>query len=253
MDKLTPEEIAQIKADPALRKVYAGLMKSYTPKMQEIAEAKKLLDALHNPETKRQAVEALARTVGVEIVPSDAPQKEQASKVADDISDEWSKVVGPEAAQMLRPLIEKTALAAVQGTLQPLQQASELYQQDARMRQADAQTTQFKAFAKDKGWNLTPEVEQKMVQLGQQFRPANQIESVQDGVEYLKRLYHVATADTIESDTEKRILERMNKAAQTAEPTRGIPSTGREKRSNITANMDLNQALDVAFAEEGAL
>ena len=50
---------------------------------------------------------------------------------------------------------------------------------------------------------------------------------------------------------EKRILERMKKAAQSAEPARGVPSTGREKRSNITKEMSLNEAMDVAFQELG--
>jgi hypothetical protein len=88
-----------------------------------------------------------------------------------------------------------------------------------------------------------------MVELGQQVLPAKPIDSVQAGVRHLERLYRLATADTAESDMEKRILERMNKAAQSAEPARGVPSTGREKRSNITKEMSLSEALDVAMQE----
>ena len=37
--------------------------------------------------------------------------------------------------------------------------------------------------------------------------------------------------------------------AQSAEPARGVPSTGREKRSNITPEMNLMESLDVAMSE----
>lgn len=249
LDKLTPEQIAEIKKDPRLRAIYKGLMSSYTPKMQQFAEQARLWEALNNPQTQKAAVEALARSVGVEIKPSDAPQREQAAAVADSISEEWSKVVGPEAAAQLRPLIEKTALAAVKGTLEPVQKGVEYLQLDARSRQAEAQVSQFRSVAQEKGWQITPQVESRMAELGQQILPAKAIESVQDGVKHLERLYRLATADTAEADAERRIYERMQKAAQTAEPARGVPSTGREKRTNITKEMSLNEALDMAVSE----
>ncbi|RPJ24833.1 MAG: hypothetical protein EHM35_16030 [Planctomycetaceae bacterium] len=249
LDKLTPEQIGELKKDPRLKAIYKGLMSSYTPKMQQFSEQAKLWDSLNNEGTRRQAVEALARAVGLQIQPTDQPQREQAAAVADGISSEWANVVGPEAAQLLRPLIEKTALAAVNGTLQPLQQATEYLQMDARGRQAEAQVSQFRSAAQSKGWELTPEVEAKMAELGQQILPARAIESVQDGVKHLERLYRLATADTAEAQAEKRILERMNKAAQSAEPARGVPSTGREKRSNVTSGMSFSDAWDVAIQE----
>src|SRR5512137_2290864 len=60
LDKLTPEQIAEIKRDPKLRAIYKGLMQSYTPRMQQFSEQAKLWDALNNPQTQKQAVEALA-------------------------------------------------------------------------------------------------------------------------------------------------------------------------------------------------
>jgi hypothetical protein len=251
LDKLTPAQIENLKKSPEGRAIYRGLMQSYTQKMQRFSEQERLWDALNNPQTQRQAVEALARSVGLEFKPSDQPQREKAAEVADSISDEWSKVVGPEAAQLLRPLIEKTALQAVNGTIAPLQQASEALQMDARGRQAEAQVSQFRSLAQSKGWELSPQIEAKMAELGQQILPAQAIQSVDDGVKHLDRLYRLATADGQEAAIEKRILERMNKAAQTAEPGRGVPSTGREKRTNITEAMNLNEAMDVAFQELG--
>ena len=251
LDKLTPEQIAHLKTSPEGRAVYRGLMQSYTQKMQRFSEQERLWDALNNPASQRQAIEALARSVGLQIQPHDLPQREKAAEVADSISDEWSKVVGPEAAQLLRPLIEKTALQAVNGTIAPLQQASEALQMDARGRQAEAQVSQFRSLAQSKGWELSPQIEAKMAELGQQILPAQAIQSVDDGVKHLDRLYRLATADGQEAVIEKRILERMSKAAQTAEPGRGVPSTGREKRTNITKEMNLNEAMDVAFSELG--
>ena len=250
LDKLTPDQIAELKKDPRLRSIYKGLMSSYTPKMQQLAEQQRLWDALNNEGTRRQAVESLARAVGLDIKPTDQPQREQAAAVADGISEEWSKVVGAEAATLLRPLIEKTALAAVQGTLEPMQKAADYVFMDARGRQAEAQVTQFRSLAKEKGWELTPETEAKMAQLGQRMRPSKPIETVEEGVEYMQALYKASSGDDLESKIEKRILERMSKNAQATEPSRGVPSTGREKRTNITKDMDLMAAMDVAFAEE---
>ena len=251
LDKLTPDQIAELKKDPRLRSIYKGLMSSYTPKMQQMAEQSRLWEALNNPDTRRGAIEALARATGVELAPTDAPQRKQAAAVADQLSEEWSKVVGPEAAGQLRPLIERTALAAVNGTLQPIQQATEMLQMDARGRQAEAQVSEFRSLAKEKGWDLTPQTEAKMAELGQRMRPSKPIETVEEGVQYMTHLYNAVSANSsdMEAKIEKRILERMNKAAQSAEPGRGVPSTGRDKRSNITKEMSLNEALDVAVKE----
>jgi hypothetical protein len=169
----------------------------------------------------------------------------------DPVAKMWSDAVGPEAAAILRAAVEKTALAAVQGTLQPLQQASEYLQMDARSRQAEAQVGSFRAHCQKNNWEITPQIESKMYQLGQQILPARPIESVEEGVKHLERLYLLATADGQEAAIEKRVLERMNKAAQSAEPARGVPSTGREKRSNITKDMNLTEAMDAAFEELG--
>jgi len=249
---LSRDEVAQLKKEnPKVYATYRRMAAAHTQRMQKFAEQGRLWDALNNPQTQKQAVEALARSVGLDIKPTDQPQRDQAAAVADSISDEWSKVVGPEAATLLRPLIEKTALAAVQGTLQPLQKASEYLQMDARSRQAEAQVSQFRASCQKNGWEITPDVEAKMAELGQQILPAKPIESVDQGVKHLERLYRLATADGAEAAIEKRILERMKKAEQSAEPARGVPSTGREKRTNITKEMNLNEAMDVAFQELG--
>jgi hypothetical protein len=251
-DKLNAEQIAAIQNDPRLRAAYRGLQSSYTAKMQQFAEQSRLWDALNNPQTQRHAVEALARSVGIELAPTDVPQRQQAAQVADGIETEWAQVVGPEAAQLLRPLIEKTALAAVKGTLQPIEKATEYLQMDARSRQAEAQVSQFKAAAQAKGWNLTPEVEARMAEFGQQLMPAKAIETVEDGVKHLERLYRLATADNAEADAEKRVLDRMKKNREQAEPTRTTPSTGREKRSNVSSAKNLSEALDIAMEETAA-
>jgi len=261
-DRLTPEQIAHLKATPEGRALYKGLMQSYTQKMQKFSEQERLWNALNNPETQKQAVEALARSVGLDIKPTDQPQRAQAAAVADSISEEWSKVVGPEAAEQLRPLIEKTALAAVQGSLVPLQKAAEYVQQDAAMRQSEASIVQFRATAKEKGWEMSPQIEAKMAEIGKQIAPTRRnpitgalelapFETSEQATQFLDRCYIIATADQREATIEKRILERMQKNQTSAEPTRGVPSTGREKRSNITKDMGLMEAMDVAFAEEG--
>lgn len=262
LDRLTPEQIAHLKTSPEGRAVYRGLMQSYTQKMQRFSEQEKLWDALNNPQSQRQAIEALARSVGLQIQPTDLPQREKAAEVADSMSDKWTNVVGAEAAKLLRPLIEETARLAVQGQIQPLQAVAQQVEQEALGRQAEAQLSEFRAKASKQGWEITPEVEAKMVEIGREIAPTRLnpltgrleptlFETTEQGVRWLEKCWRLATADGQEAAIERRILERMAKAAQTAEPGRGVPSTGREKRTNITKEMNLNEAMDVAFSELG--
>jgi hypothetical protein len=163
---------------------------------------------------------------------------------------------------MLRPLIEKTALAAVQGTIQPMKQSVEQFELEARARQSDAQISQFRTKAKEKGWTLNDEIEGQMVKIGNQITPTRfnsvtgQIEvapfaTSEEGVAFLERCYRLATYDNVVAETQKQIAERTSKNQAETEPSRGIPSTGREKRSNITKEMNLNESMDAAFEELG--
>lgn len=254
-EHLTPEQIAEMRKDPRLDSIYRGLMKKFTPATQELSQLRRLFGAIQDPGTRKQALKALGAVVGAEIELREEEkreQQEQASQIADNLSEEWSKVVGPEAAELLRPLIEKTAQAAIAGQFQPLQQATVALQQDARNRQAQAQVAQFKAFAETEGWKVTPEVEAKMFALGQELQPAKPIETVDQGVSHLKMLYKLATADEALSNAEKRVLERMDKAAKSVEPARGVSSANRESKSRIKPGMSLDEALDIAVEEETA-
>jgi len=247
--KLSPEELAAIKSNPATAKLYKSVMRSATQKWQEIAEHRKLWEALQNdPEN---AIKALAAAKGLRIAdePQQQAQQQAASQAADDLESEWAQVVGAEAAALLRPLIEKTALRAAQGSLQPVQQATQALQLDAKARQAQAQIATFKANAQAKGWDITPEVEARMTTFGQQVFPSRQLETVEDGVKHLEMLYRLATADDADAKAEARVLARMKKAAQSAEPSRSVSSAGRGSTSRITDEMDLNAALEVAVDE----
>lgn len=262
LERLTPEDIVELKKTEHGRRVYKGLMQSYTQKMQKLAERdrqiqqyEQLWNALNNPATQRQAVEALAKATGIQVAPGQTEQKqaEQASQIADKIQAKWDQLIGPEAAAQFRPVVEDTIKFALSAQIEPLQKAietqQELQRRDMAMKQADAQLQQFMTFADKEGWKVSKDVEKRMTELGQQLRPAKAFETVEEGVGFLKQLYRLATADTSEADTEKRILARMNKAAQTAEPARGVPSAGKSKPSGITKEMSLNEALDVAMQE----
>lgn len=133
-----------------------------------------------------------------------------------------------------------------------MQQATQALQLDAKARQAQAQIAQFRARAAEKGLVVTPEVEQKMTQLGQQLLPAQPIETVEDGVRHLEMLHTLATADARQAAASKEVLDRMEKAAATAEPTRGVPSSGQERKSANLDNMTWDEAFDTAIEEARA-
>jgi len=91
-----------------------------------------------------------------------------------------------------------------------------------------------------------------MTQLGQEFLPARPIETVEGGVRHLEMLYKLATADDAEKAASKKVFDRMQKAAETAEPTRGVPSSGQERKGADLKNMTWDEAFDTAIAEARA-
>jgi len=258
VEKLTPQELETLKSTPEGLKLYKGLMQSYTPRMQKLAEQerqfsqqKQMWDALNSPDEgiRRRAVAALAAATGMRL--AEEKPKETAPEV-DEVTEEMNRVFGPEAAAIMRPVFEKLAQKVASSQIQPLQQASEALQMDARARQAQAQIAQFRANAKERGWEITPDVEARMTQLGQEFLPARPIETVEGGVRHLEMLYKLATADDAEKAASKKVFDRMQKAAETAEPTRGVPSSGQERKGADLKNMTWDEAFDTAIAEARA-
>lgn len=256
--KLTQEELEKLKSTPEGLKLYKGLMQSYTPRMQELAEKERqfarqaqMWDALNSQDEtiRRRAVSAMVAATGMKLAEeSPAPVQPE----VDEVAEEMNRVFGPEAAAIMRPVFEKLAQKVAQNQIQPMQQATDALQLDVRARQAQAQVAQFKAAAQAKGWEISPDVEAKMAELGQQLAPAQPIQTVEGGVKHLEMLYTLATAETKQKAASTEVVKRMQKAAAEAEPTRGVPSGGQERRTKVTDDMSFDEAFDTAIQEARA-
>jgi len=60
---------------------------------------------------------------------------------------------------------------------------------DRIARLADAQVVLFRKLAAEKGWEITPEIEERMVAESRNNPPKRLVRSTAEGVKYLQRLY----------------------------------------------------------------
>lgn len=235
---LSPEELAEIKSNPATAKLYKSLMKASTKKFQEISADKRFLDSIRtNP---RAVLESAARNMGLELRdPQAAGTQANSEAVVDDVMQDMVNLFGPELAPAVRPVMERMVQNLVDRQVAPLREAHEQQTLQSYQKQAESYASTFRA----RHPNLSPEVEKKMLEIGQQISPNEGITPDQ----YLELLYSSATAGNTATNVAKRAAERIKAAQASAEPRRGAapakPTTG------VTPEMSLDEAFDAAWAE----
>jgi hypothetical protein len=237
---LTPEELAEIKANPATAKLYKSLMRASTAKFQEISADKRVLQAMRdNP---RAVIEAAARNMGLSVVDAKEPAVEQRQEaVVDGVMDDMVNLFGPELAPTIRPVMERLVKSLVDKEVEPIRERHKTDIQEAQDRQSKAHAQTFRAKHPD----LSPEVEAKIMTLGKSVFPA---EGTDPGA-YLDMLYTLATAGNTARATAKVAAERIKTAQTTAEPRRGGAKVTAAPASLITEDMTLDQAFDAAWAQ----
>lgn len=209
---LTPEEVSKL--SPGDRKLYEKAQKNYTLKTQKLAadrkdidEWKPLIEGLKDdPAT---AVEQLAARFGLKVAKADAQDtKTVETKTAETLAEL------PDDLQFLKPVFEaygKKLLESVRGEIAPVKEAQDRIVSDAVASETESTLTAFEA--KYPGWKKH---EAKMLEIGKKFVPA--AGSMTD-FEYMETLHRLATADITEAEKTKKVVEKINKAAQSVEPT----------------------------------
>lgn len=236
---LTPEELADIKSNPATAKLYKSLMRASTAKFQEISADKKVLQAMR--ENPRAVIEAAARNMGLTVAdPKDIATPPAQEKVVDSVMDDMVNLFGPELAPTIRPVMERMVKSLVEREVEPIKAKNAEDAKKAQEAQSKAHADTFRAKHPD----LTPEVEAKIMSIGKTVFPA---EGTNPG-EYLEMLYTLATAGNTARATAKVAAERIKVAQKTAEPRRGGAPVVAPKQSLITEDMTLDQAFDAAWA-----
>jgi hypothetical protein len=235
---LTPEELAEIKSNPATAKLYKSLMRASTSKFQEISANKRVLQAMRdNP---RAVIEAAAKNMGLVVSEAKDPATEtRQAEVVDDVMADMINLFGPELAPTVRPVMEKLVKALVDKEVAPLREQQASDKKTAQENQAKAHAQTFRA----KHADLSPEVEAKMMEIGKSVFPA-------DGTDpgaYLDMLYTLATAGNTARETAKVAVDRIKAAKVASEPRRG-GSPAPAKAPIVTADMSLDEAFDAAWA-----
>ena len=235
---LTPEELAEIKSNPATAKLYKSLMRASTSKFQEISANKRVLQAMRdNP---RAVIEAAAKNMGLVVTEAKNPESEQKqTEVVDEVMADMVNLFGPELAPTVRPVMERMVKALVDKEVAPIRAGREADQKAAQDTQAKTHAQAFRA----RHLKMTPEVEARITEIGKSVFPA---EGTDPG-SYLDMLYTLATAGSTASETAKTAATRIKAAQAAAEPRRGA-APAPAAASIITDDMSLDQAFDAAWA-----
>ncbi len=243
---VSAEELAQIKANPALAKLYKSMNKNYTQKSMSLAQERQLIDALRNPDTRQDAVRVIATMAGYELAERRKEEpKTTASEVVDQTITELNSVFTPEISAALKPVLENiarnTAKSVLEKEVGPLQEATTYLTADANRRQSEAEVKAFKSKYPNQ---ITPEIESKMAALFNELPPSENV----DAGKYLDYLYKIVRADVSKTAVTKEVTNRMTQAAARQEP-KGNTQTARIKPTGEKRSMDFNARFDEAFGE----
>ncbi len=203
---LTPDEVSKLSA--ADKKLYAKAQKNYTQKTQKLAAERREFEeqkALHERQLAERQAPPVQDTKVIET---------QATEALATLPEEW---------QFLKPLFETygkqvrdSVLASVKGELEPIKQTH--MEQTSRAVAAETNATLEAFTAKHPDWK---KYETRMVEEMSYFAPG-----ALDDAKAMEKAYRLATADLAEAQRTRTVVDKINKAAENAEPvTQGIDSS----------------------------
>lgn len=210
---LTAEEVSKLSGKEL--DLYKKAQKNYTQKTQRLAEREKelepfseLISALKDPVRAKETIAQLAQQAGI------TPR--ETAPVAKPVE------LDPEY-EFMRPMFQsfkdeakREALAELKAEIAPLKsQTDEIMSKSM----AEATTATLTAFGKThEGWEKH---EAQMIALGKQIQPTGAMTEL----EYLDVLYKVATHGHQSAEQTKKVVDKMKKAAEAAEPpVQGVQS-----------------------------
>jgi hypothetical protein len=248
-DTLTAEEIAGIKADPALNKLRKQLMRGYSVKTAELSQLVQLGQAYQKNPTG--VLRAMAQHLGLQIYDQAAPPPAVAAPAAPvDPGKELEDLFGPQIGPKVRAVFDKWAEARIGGVVAPVRDTlgRVVSLNEAARMQAEEQS--FKT--RHKG--ITPQIEAEIVALGNSGKivPGDMSPS-----EYLDTLHDVvmarrarASAKVAGKAASVKLASRIEANRRDREPV-GVSGRGGsvKKVSRIPEARSISEALDFAMAE----
>ncbi len=245
-DALSPDEIAAIKADPALNKLRKSLMRGYSSKTAEHNQLVQL--GLAYKRDPQGVAKAIAESVGLTLAPAAAAPA--AAPSAADPGVELEQLFGPQIGPKVRAVFDKWAEARIGPRVAPLEQTLGQVTAQSEAARMYGEEQAFKARHKD----ITPQVEKDIVALGQSGKivPGNMTPA-----EYLDTLYDVVMArrqrQAAKGAAGEATRKLANKIAANRRDREPVGVSGRggsvKKVSRVTDAKSISEALDIAMAE----
>lgn len=251
---LTKDEVAKL--SPEGQANYKKMQKAYTQKTQTLAAERKKLENWQNVIDAFEAdpvgtLRKIAPQYGLQFAEAAAKEAEETTQdpnaeVTAQMQTELRELLGPEQEALADGLtkifdraLRSATQSAVKAEVEPLKQRD----QERALEEITTTTeTEMKAFGdKHKDWK---QHEPKMLEIGKKLLPAEGMTTA----DYLETLYYLATKDQSEAEQVNKVVERINKAASSAEPQESAVNTTR-----VTPARPKRPTLEEAFeaAEKG--
>lgn len=249
-DQLTPDQLAEIKSNPALNKLRKSLMRDYSTKTTEHAQLVQLGNAYR--QDPQGVLRAIAQQLGMQVTPAQqiAAQQQAEADPGKELEELFGEQIGPKVRAVFDKWAEARLGARLSTEVAPLRDAlGRVVSQGEAVRMQGEEAT-FKARHKE----ITPQVEADIVALGNSGKivPGNMSPQ-----EYLDTLYDVVTARRSRQASRQQTGQASTKLARKIEANRRDrePSgqTGRggvvKPVSKIGKARNISEALDFAMAE----
>jgi hypothetical protein len=245
-EMLTPEQMAEIKANPALNALRKSLMRGYAEKTQEHSQLVQLGVAYRRD--PMSVLKAIADSLGVQVAPA-APAAAVAPAAVDP-GKELEDLFGPQIGPKVRATFEKWAEARFGSKLAPVEQTLGRVVSQSEAARMFSEEQAFKGRHKD----LTPQIEREIVELGNSGKivpgnmtPAEYLDTLHDVV--MARRARIA-AKSAGKTASTKLAAKIESNRRDREPS-GVSGRGGSVKpvSKIGQARSISEALDFALAE----
>ena len=243
----TAEELAAIEANPELQKVYKAMQRGLTKKSTELKQTRKTLEERAKvADWIEQDPEAVARIIaetrGLKL--SKADVAEVKTEAVDTIEKEWAEKVGPEAAKLLRPLIEKTVSGVLRQEVEPMKAQLAEVNRAAQERGIAAAVQGFESTIKNEGEDWDDDIQAEMAARIGRLEPGKDVTIDQ----YLRDIYDGVLTQRLRLAKAQGARDRLRRIREEQEPVTATHTPPAEKK-RVTIDMKDKDAIALAVQQ----
>lgn len=253
LERITPEQLAKIKANPELAAIYKGMVGAVTKKFQQAGEALRLVEA-YNQDPNR-FISALAQANGYQVFrpgqQQQQPPQQAAAQAMDDAGKELEALFGEKVGPKVRDVFEKWFQARAGNVVAPIR---DTLGRVVATGEAARMTAEEQAFMARHSKTVDKEMYDEIVKLGESGKvvPGDKMTPA----EYLDTLYEIvrsrrARRETreVRGDASKKLAKRIERNRRDREPSGVSARSAVRPVSAVKPGMSISEALDAAARE----